>query len=321
LSTTAFLDLLFSDDRGWCFACNMLDSIQESIFPIKRLRRLMANVLLEFENDRANVRTAAEAIGLVQRVASGFWTGPAERHVLAAVIASPKPEGTLAHVLRSQTLARWTQDIADPHLIPDPSPPRTSAAVSAYERLVHAINEEIIYDSSQVFDANATIGYDVPLECQIGLVWFTRTESLAGYTDTGDDLRDVLGLDIPLGNYLLIAEFDETEPHKRNVARPTFADGGNARFRVVSDGATDEQWGTTVHLGKLYRDEFAIDGAPERVVEKIPLRSLRPRFTPIGWVDSTRGTSATDSDLAFKERIVGECSEVDIRAEFVRLLT
>ncbi|WP_295390688.1 hypothetical protein [uncultured Thiodictyon sp.] len=300
----AFFDLLFSDDRGVCLACNILDSLQEGLFPLDRFRRLMESVRSELERDRSNVRTTTDLTGLISRVASGFSAAQPEKHLMVATISSPVPGQRLAHALKSETLTRWVGHMANPDLIPEPVPPRSDPGLDAYQRTIQAINDAIAQDPSQVFAADANIGYEVPAQCLVSHVWFTREDVLVEHLASGDDLRDVLGLETPLEKYQMLAVFDDTEPNRCGVARPTFADGGNSRFRVKPDQATSTDWGTTVHLGKLQNGSPEIDGAPERIAAMMSLRALNLEFRPVGWVLYPRDTSSRASHADFAERLL-----------------
>ena len=311
-----FLDKLLSDARGNCFACNLIDSVEAGLFPRDRLKELMGDVLIEYRVDKANVTTSAAAIGLLNKIASGFLKKGAQKHVMAGV-AGTKPTGKLSHALRSNTLCRWLDRMSDPHLIPEPKPQRSPAGIAAYGQLVDAINQEIVKNPNAVFGADKTLGYEVPAESYIGLAWLSRKMELPTAFPAGDDLRDVLGLDTPIGDFLVLLTCDAQTLDHHETARPTFADGGNSRFRVVADNISDNSWGTTVHLGKLLGGELLIDGVPERVAEKIPLRTLKPEFMPIGWVDEKRGNAANDSDEAFKDRLLKTRTEAEMR-KFIR---
>lgn len=310
-----FLDCLLSDARGKCFALNMIDSVQIGRFPRENLQRLIRDVLVEYQADKESVKTSASAIGLINRVASGFLADASEKHVMAGYIATDaKPNGKLAHALRSQTLAWWLSGISDPHLIPETKPSSTPDGISAYEILINAINKEIANSSESVFDADKTLGYEVPARAFIGLAWLTQEPTLPSPPVTGDDIRDALGLETAITDYQLLLICDAVNLGRHMTARPTFADGGNSRFRIIPDSsANDPSWGTTVHLGKLSKGDASVDGMPERVAEKVPLRTLKPEFRPIGWVEAKRGDTVNDSDDAFMERLLRGRNENELR--------
>ncbi|MFZ2302485.1 MAG: hypothetical protein WAW10_11540 [Gallionella sp.] len=301
-----FLDCLLSDARGKGFALTMIDSVQIGRFPRERLQRLMRDVLVEYQADKESVTTSALAIGLINRVASGFLADAPEKHVMAGYVATDaKPNGKLAHALRSQTITWWLSGISDPHLIPEPKPPSTSNGIAAYKTLMNAINKKIADSPESVFDADMTLGYEVPARAFIGLAWLTQESTLPSPPVTGDDIRDALGLETAITDYQILLVCDAVNLGHHLTARPTFADGGNSRFRIIPDSsANDPSWGTTVHLGKLSKGDASVDGMPERVAEKVPLRTLKPEFRPIGWIEAKRGDTVNDSDDAFMERLL-----------------
>jgi hypothetical protein len=313
-----FITCLLSDARGKCFACNIIDSVKIGLFPRDRLKRLMNAVLTEYEKDRANVTTSAAAIGLIYRVASGFVNKGDEKHVMAGVKTNARHSEKLAHALRSQTLTRWLDDISDPNLIPESKPPRTRDGVIAYELLLKAINSAISVNPNAVFSTDKTLGFEVPKESYIGLAWLTQETALPTLISGGDDVRDVLGLDTPVGDFQVLLVCDAATLVHQTVARPTFADGGNSRFRVIPDNKSHgADWGTTVHLGLLSQGALSVDGAPERLAEKIPLTTLKPEFRPVGWVEQPRGVSHNDSDDAFKNRLLRKRKEAKL-ADYIK---
>ena len=91
------------------------------------------------------------------------------------------------------------------------------------------------------------------------------------------------------------------------VARPTFADGGNKRFRVHDPGSDGRRlarlgWGATVNLERLAANEdpSMMHGGSERVVPSLPIDSLGSLDVEyLGPLTYLRAQTPFDSDGAF----------------------
>lgn len=65
----------------------------------------------------------------------------------------------------------------------------------------------------------------------------------------------------------------------------------------------------TVDLGKFAAGKAIVDGLPERVIPPVLLRTITPEFRAVGWVTTTRGDTAKDSDTEFAKRLLKDVSK------------
>ncbi|MGO9313241.1 MAG: hypothetical protein ACLQDI_10950 [Syntrophobacteraceae bacterium] len=156
-------------------------------------------------------------------------------------------------------------------------------------------------------------------------VWFFELSGIKngikatpGTDGYATEVRDALGLiDVKANTYLLAIQFFCEDLHRitnLKMARPGFADLGNRRFAVclndISGDVYKNNWGLTVHLGKLRANppQKAIDGIPERICSPIPLSNIADSIdvAPLGWVISNRGEeTGVDDDPSFIGRLLG----------------
>jgi len=302
--------ILISDAIGQIFLCNMLASVSEGLFDRVRLHTLLGHLLHWFQSDRASFTSATSVIGAINKIASGFTSYTSDRCLLACRVSDPKPHASrYAHVCRSDTITtHWRLDnvTSDPDLFLEPTPRRGEE--DRYQEVLEAVNDKIREDPNMI-EASATLGYDVPVRSLLGLAWITSEDKITSIGSSGDKIRDALGLiDSKPDTFHVVVVFDSINLGAHPIARPTFADGGNTRFRVVPDEPAPRDWGITVDLGKFATGEAIVDGLPERVIPPISLRTITPEFRAVGWVTTTRGTMANDSDAMFVQRLLKNVS-------------
>ena len=150
------------------------------------------------------------------------------------------------------------------------------------------------------------------------VVWITGKpildEKLAGYGQSADRARDVLGLVHRKPKDVLVAlHFPWVVMDKVRSARPTFMDAGDhLRFRAQA-GARHRRrmaaWGHTVDLAKVSAKAKNMECLPERVCGEIDSGALAPTgrfgFTPLGRVTTERGHKADThgNNAAFARRM------------------
>lgn len=170
------------------------------------------------------------------------------------------------------------------------------------------------------FDTNASLGkpFPRPMYC-----WFTSTATLQQHYSKADPAetkatrtRDALGLiDSKDGECRLDVQFTAASLEAISgiiVARPSFADRGNARFAAHQRTRKAKlyharQWGTTVDLKKFAEGNTDITGLPERVSTALPISSLENlEIKYLGRVSGSRGIlRGVDDDSAFEAKLRG----------------
>lgn len=167
-------------------------------------------------------------------------------------------------------------------------------------------------------------------------VWITKARELEsavgssrGTSTQATAARDALGLiATKKDTYLVTVKFQAGCLHGINglkMVRPAFAHKGNSRFAVrlpstpIANYA--QNWGMTAHLAKMANEEKTIHGVPERVCLPIPLAHLHGTIKPepLGWVETSRGNSKTDNDVAFVRRLLGRRTLPSIKKQLLTL--
>jgi hypothetical protein len=140
-------------------------------------------------------------------------------------------------------------------------------------------------------DPDARIGKDeyVVFVTRADESWTAR---FAGGTREGraDEVRNLLGLPYRAGTFLIqlrstvsLAEI----ARDRRVAAPTYLEAWRCEFfRQVPDVPDETRWGRTVDFGRMIRNDNNVDGAPEAVIDVLPLGRLSQSvdLSPIGAV-------------------------------------
>jgi len=199
--------------------------------------------------------------------------------------------------------------VADPILLRDPSP----IEEGIYRR---ALGDATSFEGWSQSDGTLGTGFPNPRH-----IWLTELAVLQDSLDNdpacitnpssgtrASTARDLLGLiDAKDEVYLLSIHFKASclqgIPDVR-LGRPTFADPGSSRFATYLDGAQpryDEDWGVTVHLGKV-GTSAQLPGVPERVCSFLPLDLMEPNLAveAQGRVAGTRGLrTGVDDDDAY----------------------
>lgn len=311
--------ILTSDAVGTIFACNMLASVRENLFDQDRLQIVLGYLLQWFKTERASFTSATSVIGAINRITSGFTAYTTERCLLACPVSDLVPHASrYAHACRSDLLTTcWLDVDSDPDLFLEPAPRKGEEIL--YGEALEAINEKI-RNEPNVIKANASLGFEVPTESLLGLGWVISEDRLSSHWNSGDRVRDVLGLiDLKPDTFHIVLVFDSSKLGTHPMARPTFADGGNTRFRITPDVPGLPDWGMTVDLGQFAAGETIVDGLPERVIPPIALRTLVPQFKAIGWVTTMRGTTDKDSDVVFAQRLLKGSSLPELEKSILRL--
>lgn len=151
---------------------------------------------------------------------------------------------------------------------------------------------------------------------------FATYASVLGRTPA-DYARDLLGLmHYKEKTGLLALHIPVAAVRSMLHARPTVVDaGGHERFKAYPDlpsNLAQPAWGYTTDLDKLATNALHLDGWPERVTEPIPTTALSPlAITPLGFVTTTRGETATDNDCVFADRI---CKRYGTKRKLLRHL-
>ncbi len=177
---------------------------------------------------------------------------------------------------------------------------------------------------------NATLGLPVHLPANC---WVADTPIVEADEDMhcANLNRDERGLKYDLNDHLVAYEFDfasAVAAANTEIARPTFADGGNDRFRVKDISGEGRmlalnQWGSTVHLGKLAVEAGPdrMHGASERVTCGLPIAVLSGlRILYLGRVTEPRGNTVHDDNQAFVRVLLRKRSRASIKRNILSYL-
>ena len=132
------------------------------------------------------------------------------------------------------------------------------------------------------------------------------------------------------GDFLLRLTFSAAEVagiSGHEMARPTFADLGNSRFRIHQTSPRAEAfaaqgWGTTTHLGKFGNPTYSeYTGNCERVSSALPIVEL-PSLTVelLGKVRNDVGVGAQDSDEAYAKELLAGQSVASIKEAILKMI-
>lgn len=329
-----FLDLVQSTPRGRALVVNMLDSLTEDLFPrAANLREFLMDCIGTYADD---VDRGPDVLSAVAAVCRGDGVGKRSyvRQCRQQRFSTSDRE-RLSNTLKTESFARFlvgTQyksaegglPVVLP-LVPIDSP----SGRSDYERRLADVTSD-----PEWYSATATIGRPLPepTNCWLTTDQFGPDPNAPVYAgDLATQVRDELGLiDYGEGSCLLRLSFGASslaEIKACEVARPTFSDLGNSRFRANQSSSRAESyaragWGATVHLGKLGDGAFSDStGVAERVSTSPPLSALAELTVEfLGRVGRDRGLTSQDDDEAFAQLLeAGRATEV-IRNSLLSLL-
>lgn len=308
------VEILLSEKIGVFFVCNMQDSVTAGLFCKEDLSELCSRLLDKLDASGNSMKTAADVMHTFRTIAA---SGEKNYKNYARLASRSERLDSYAHTVKAETLLTLLRPPNDPSLY------ITSTLhlddQDLYCDILSELSKEISKTGNVFFD-DATIGYK-----KLGVInpaWLTDAEVLheeikKGAYMSGDDLRDVLGLShLNKTDYLILLKFNN-EPNQNlegvHIARPSFIDGGNSRFRVIPDRHSGP-WGKTVHLGRLRRAEKTIDGIVECVTFPIKINSLKEaELIPIGEVTQHRGELKEDCDEAFEYRLLKNKKIADLK--------
>ncbi len=141
--------------------------------------------------------------------------------------------------------------------------------------------EDIATGFRQHLDSAAQIGRNefVVFITRADPDWLTLLGVCSQQT-VADNVRDVLGLDYASGEFLVELRTDialeELAKTGIKMGAPTALEAWRCDFfRQIPDTPDNTGWGRTVHLGRLRSGLAQTDGAPEAIIELLPLGRLR----------------------------------------------
>lgn len=314
------VEILLSEKIGIFFVCNMLDSVTAGLFCEKDLSELCNRLLEKFDASGCPIKTAADVVHAFRAIAA---SGEKNYKNYARLASRNYGLNSYAHAVKAETLLTLLRPPNDPGLY------ITSTLhlddQDLYIDILTELSKEIS-KTGNVFFEDATIGYE-----KLGIInpaWLTDAKVLNEEIErggSGDDLRDILGLShLNKTDYLVLLKFNielDKTCKDIHIARPSFIDGGNSRFRVIPDTHSG-QWGKTVHLGRLRRAERIIDGIVECVTLPIKINSLKEaELVPIGEVTQRRGELNEDCDETFQLRLLKNKNIADLKDFLLRIFT
>ncbi|MFC2032610.1 hypothetical protein ACFLUS_04530, partial [Chloroflexota bacterium] len=170
------------------------------------------------------------------------------------------------------------------------------------------------------------------------LAWIAQIEEIESEirkdmrtVNSATKLRDILGLiHFPKGTYLLSIKMPVkciVKLDSKIIARPSFADNGNARFAVYLgkyvDSVYSDDWGVTVNLWKSRSKPLNhINGVAERIGYAIPYKDIKegPLVDPIGFITENRGREpGIDDDDVFVNHLLFGKSLIQIKEQILNL--
>lgn len=311
-----FLSLLEGDATGSIMLANLLDSCDEGLVPPD-----LARIFLEECSQTAAASPGKTGTAIFREVSQRKTPGssPTPKFLrLAKRPATPADGTTLSNVVSAVSFIRYHVDKTRPSLgVALPSVPLDSSSrgVRQMDSFVRKVTARPNW-----FTSTASLGRPLPeaSNCWLSTNAFPDSRKPLPYpagSTEADKARDTLGLidsrhtDQHLIRYMFDAAraWDIAGPH---IARPTFADLGNDRFRVKhlsqrGRALASAGWGSTIDLGRLAHPKMPSTGRPERVVSALPLRDLTS--LQVVYLQATtlaRGSSSSDNDLAFARSIL-----------------
>lgn len=319
----SFLRAAEGTPLGRVLLVNMLDSLKAGLVPALRLREFLLACALTHEG-----MSSMPATAVAEDVAMGRGADRRPHLRLARRTFTEDDDASLSTTLKTDTLFRFF--ISDdyklglsPVVLPA-NPVDSPSGLQEYRELLAAVVSD-----PRWFRPGATVGRPLPEPYNC---WLTSDEFGLDRTgphygdDNGTAARDALGLiDNIDGCFLVRLTFRAAEVAAvagLEVARPTFTDLGNARFRVGQTSLRATQfaaagWGATVHLGKRAANPTGdATGESERVASGIPLAAIPGvSIELLGRVTIRR--AADESHLQFSDWVVAGRTLKDIRDDIL----
>lgn len=320
-SIEGFLRSLQTRAPGRVIAANMLASLREALVSNDMLR----DILLDCA-ETAAASAGSEPVFVVQDVCAGFGIRANRRLRLARQVIAAAGS-TLSTTMRTDDFVNFIVDTpykagttGVPVALPLEPADSDDASIQEYRELLAEVTTLPDWAGP-----GSTLGRPVvSANCWITTDEFGEEPGPPDYgLDTGTKSRDALGLvDCVEGAYLLRVAFSDASLAALTtyeIARPTFADLGNTRFRVSQSSPRAARyaaagWGATVHLGKFGDSTYSnVTGASERVTSALRVRELSAVVSFLGRVTSTRGNGTNDNHEAFAAEIEGSETREQIR--------
>jgi hypothetical protein len=322
-----FLELLQHTSQGRALTVNILDSHTEGLHSASTLQGFLLECVRTYE---AGTISEGDVFSIVEAVSLGYGVG--QRSYLRQFKQRPffpTDKQRLSSTMKTESFSRFLVDprykdggSGLPVVLP-PVPGRSPSGMLDYEKRLADVTSNPAW-----YAPTATIGRPLPYpsNCWITTDFFGPDPDAPPYEgNPATKARDELGLvDYGAGSCLLTLSFSASSLATLipcELARPTFSDLGNSRFRVSpsSDRAAEYAelgWGAAVHLGKFRARPFVdATGASERVSTSLPvsaLKSLTVKY--LGRVEQDRGTTAQlDDDDVFAEVLEAGRTAKDIR--------
>jgi hypothetical protein len=265
---------------------NMLDSHTHGLYSSSNLQAFLLDCVRTYETGTVS---PANVASIVEDVSSGYGVGKRSylRQSKQTAFSSTDPQ-RLSSTIKTESFfgflldKRYKDGASGLPVVLPPIPASSPSGILDYKKRLADITSDTAW-----YDATAAIGRPLPdpSNCWITTDLFGPDVSAPSYTgDPATEARDELGLvDYGDGSFLLRLSFQASSLAKLKpceLARPSFSDLGNSRFRVSQSSrhATEYAaagWGATVHLGK-FGDKAFVDstGASERVATSLPLSAL-----------------------------------------------
>lgn len=320
-----FVDAMLGDSRGVVLAINILDSISEGLLDEALVGAFLRECVGKLST--TGVLAFLDVYSVVTDIAQqSFHGGTSNVYMLAGKKGVDIRLTPTTTAQRSSRLYKHV--LSDRGRMIVPIAPRFGrAGDDRYRALMRRLGNEPDW-----LNATGTLGLDNGRI--VILMWVAPSDSLPPGGDTAPSnewataLRDWLGLShVRVPEHLITVSIDASRmaPGSLRSRRPTFADGGNDRFRIRPDGAGhDENWGMTVNLRVLDDNSrnhtVNINGAPEQVCAPIALRGdVSLEFDYAGRVQNSHRTS----DDEFAQMLLKKSGHThsSLRAGLLRMLS
>lgn len=318
-----WLDLLAGSSRGKIKLINMLLSREHNLVS----EAVLCSFLADCISQRAS--TVHDALKCYSHVCNCD-----DKHFMLAAVSPTSINGTCTLVITLNSLTFHRYILGRPKTIVRSVLPDKPESPSDHDEKIYcdALKKATAYRGW--YKDASTLGRPFPDPIR---VWFSEFQDLESEIEAdssrntkGSKARDALGLiDTKDGTYLLSVQLPSTCLHTitdLKMARPGFADEGNARFAVHLDNAPKhtyhKMWGLTVHLKKLRDRSSMIHGVPERVCSSIQLSQVGDSISVrgLGWVSGNRGeVTGIDDDGSFFDRLRGKWTVATIIGNLLEL--
>lgn len=306
----SYLDELGTTPQGQIILVNMWDSVREKLVSKDFMARFLFDCVLLKERD------PKPALDIFKKVCMELASSGSSNYLRAAKKKASSMEGNDWTTV-TDWITWWRHHVDRVRVQTDlgeaiPALPCRSSTLVDVRELVKRLCKLPKWWKEARPEDGGWLGLpaNFPSNCWVSCDAFPDDAKAPRYAadDVATSARDALGLINRQQNDLLVRyRFDAGSVRMLagdEVARPTFADLGNERFRVRHNSKRGREfasqgWGATVHLGKLaQRPRAPVTGLPERVTCALPIGELKGLgLEVLGFVSNKLATSRDEEFL------------------------